>query len=40
MVQRAESVGGKVEVSSTVGEGTVVTFIAPAGETGTARKGP
>jgi signal transduction histidine kinase len=40
MVQRAESVGGKVEVSSTVGEGTVVTFVAPAGETGTARKGP
>ena len=37
MVQRAESVGGKLVVSSAAGEGTVVSFAAPVG---TAAKGP
>jgi signal transduction histidine kinase len=40
MAQRAESVGGKISVSSAPGEGTVVEFTAPICETGMTGKGP
>jgi signal transduction histidine kinase len=40
MSQRADSVGGKVEVSSAPGQGTLVAFTAPVVETGTGEKGP